>query len=383
LRISKAEIQRLKHEGIPDLPPPPLKEDLASSDAPLNPRRHPRLLAAPSPDAIGAADRSVILENQVRSLHLAREKEETLDWFRERERNAAAARREVRRRSAEIEAMRERKEWLDKWLDFALKSVPGDAPAEVQLDVQQAVEEALGRLDPEQPQQVVQRLVLAAVDKALRPWLRRKEIEQAVQGARQQIPWRARAVALAEPSAWECRAMQAARHAIAKLGPDASLPEMRAAATQAAKDIAREYEHRESCRRLADSVFLPTGTLADDRAAQQAVKDALDKLPVGASQTELEKARDAVLAPLRASSQAAAQADQCLAHVSTYIEQLAAEDQGGELGLGDFSVRYQLAQELKQQLRPILIEKLKQRLLNQRQAHEFIEEFIEGELDRM
>ncbi len=390
-RIPKSEVERLRRAGVPEPPPAtPTESQAESTSGPAaNPHRHPALLAEPSKDAIGAADKTVILENQVKSLHLAREKEQTLDWFRERQRNAAAAQREARRRSAEIEALRERKEWLDRWLDFALRSVLSDAPREIELDVQQSVEEALGTLDPEQPQHVVQRLVLAAVDKALRPWRRSKEIEQAVQEARQQIPWRARSVVTAEPSPWEHRAMQAAREAIAKLRA-ASVPEMRAAAAQAGLGVAREWEHQQACQRLVDSVFifLPGGTVADHRAAQQAVKDGLDRLPVGASEDELQASKDAVLVPFRAviaerqaAARAAAQAEQALWHVSAYIEKLAAADGGRMLGLGDFSARYDRAQDLKQRVRPVLTEKLKLGLLNEAEARKLIEQLVESELD--
>lgn len=380
-RISDAEIARLRTEGLPPVPrATPATESSAVSPTATNghARTHPRLLSNPSPDAIAAADKTVVLENQVKALHLTREKEQTLDWFRERENIRAAAHREARQRSAEIEALRERKEWLDEWLDFALRSVPADAPREFALSVQETVEETLGRLDPEQPRHVVQRLVLAAVDKALRPWRRSKETEKAIEEARNQLPCWAKEHRMSD---WELRAVQAATDAIAQLRNEATSEEMRAVAIQAGKQVAKEYEHGEACRWLMDSIVLPGGTVADYRAAQQAVKDGLDKLPVGASQVELEKSRETTLAPFRAAARAAAQAEQHLAHINKYLERLATEDKGGVLALGDFFARHKLAQDLQQRLRPVLTEKLKQQPLSEAQAREFTEEFIECELD--
>jgi hypothetical protein len=150
-------------------------------------------------------------------------------------------RRATERRQAEAE--RERRAWAYTWLDYALKSLPQDAPREIGLDVQESVEEALAKLTPEQPQSVVQRLVLAAMDRGLAPWNRRKEIENAVQLARKEVPLVVRTLSeYFPPTQWEIRAMQSAREAIAELPADASYEELRAAAVRAGKQIATEYE---------------------------------------------------------------------------------------------------------------------------------------------
>lgn len=169
-------------------------------------------------------------------------------------------RREREQRQAEVE--RERHEWADSWLDYALKSLPQDTPRATALDVHESVEAALAKFTPEQPQSVVQCLVLAAVDKALKPWKRRQEIERAVQEASKELP--ALVQGYFEPSEWEVRTMQAAREAIAKLPADASLAEVRAAAVQAGKRVAGEYQaeqaqaqaDRERQRREVSKKFL-------------------------------------------------------------------------------------------------------------------------------
>ena len=146
-------------------------------------------------------------------------------------------------REREQEEAEERREWTDRWVAWALNAVPKDAPREVALDVHQGVEEALAKLSPEQSQSVVQRLVLAAMDRGLAPWNRRKEIENAVQLARKEVPLVVRTLSeYFPPTQWEIRAMQSAREAIAELPADASYEELRAAAVQAGKQIATEYE---------------------------------------------------------------------------------------------------------------------------------------------
>ena len=151
-------------------------------------------------------------------------------------------REQEQRRAA---AGRQRRQWVDAWMQFALQSIPQDAPQDVALDVRQAVEETLEDLEQTQPQSVVQRLVLAAVERGLKPWRRRQEIERALREARKQLPVLARSIIPemgAELTEWEARATQAARQAISCLPSDASFEEMRAAAVEAGRRIAADYQ---------------------------------------------------------------------------------------------------------------------------------------------
>ncbi len=169
---------------------------------------------------------------------------------RAREESRLQVAREGQRRAAEqrqAEAEQERREWVNGWVAWALNSVPKDAPREVALDVHQSVEEALAKFSPEQPQSVVQRLVLAGVDKALVPWRRSKEIEKAIQSARKELPVSVRTLSeYFEPTEWEVRAMRAARVATSQLPSDAAFEEIRAAGVQAGKQIASEYEREQA-----------------------------------------------------------------------------------------------------------------------------------------
>jgi uncharacterized protein YbdZ (MbtH family) len=164
------------------------------------------------------------------------------------------------------------------------------------------VADALTKLAPEQPRNVIEPLVLAAVDKALAPWQRGKEIEKAFDEARKQLPYSAQGTYSLtgnfedRPSEWDIRARQAAADAIRQLGNDAPFSEIRALAIQAGKRVAQEYKHHQACERVVSGVWLPHGTASDDQAAREAVRQALEKLPVGSSQAEMEKVRDAALA---------------------------------------------------------------------------------------
>jgi hypothetical protein len=145
-----------------------------------------------------------------------------------------------RRERGQALAQRKRCEWVDGWAGWAVKALPHHAPAEMQLAVYQGVEEALANLSSGQSESLAQGLVVAAAIKALEPWRRQKEIEAAVQESRKQLP--ALAQRFLEPSEHEVRAMNAAREAIGRLPSDASFEQLRAAAVQAGKEVAKDYE---------------------------------------------------------------------------------------------------------------------------------------------
>jgi hypothetical protein len=380
-RIPKDELDRLRREGVPDPPPAtatgPVIEPVDESF--LNPSRHPALLAEPSTEAIAAADDVVRLENEVRGIQLKRAKEEGLDWFRERrtvetQAQAAHDRQRLQARSVQI-----RRNWENAWMEYALENMPEDAPENVRLPVSEFVRQTLASLNPDDPEEVAEPLVRAAVDRGLQPWRRDKEIEIAIQEARNQLPYWAKS--FPEPSEWELRAIRAASEEIAQLRTDAAIGEIRAASMAAGRRIANEYQHQEASRRIVESVFLPQFPADQDRA-QQAVKAALERLPVGSSRTLMEQARDGVLAPYKAAEEAAIvqcqasrQADYYLLHVDSCLEKLALIR-----SLGDFSRRQQLARALKGEIRPILIQEILEEPLNTNEAHTFIESLVNRRL---
>jgi hypothetical protein len=77
-----------------------------------------------SDDTVAAADEVVRLKAEVESLGLRRQKEEALDWFRERDQIRAeglAEQQEAEReRGAEERTRREHQEWLQGWEQYAL-----------------------------------------------------------------------------------------------------------------------------------------------------------------------------------------------------------------------------------------------------------------------
>jgi hypothetical protein len=287
---------------------------------------------------------------------------------------------EVREQAArEAEALHCRREWEARWLDYSLRVVPDDVPHDLELDVHQSVVELLPKLDAHQPEQLIQRLIRAAIDKALHPWHRRKEIQKIIEQARERLPACVKGWS-STPTEWEVRAMRAAGDAIAQLGDEAPHAEIRVAAVEAGNKVRAEYEawkagedHHQACEQMVQWVFE-----GDD--AREAVRQALEKLSVGATRAKMENAHDAALAPFRAAARAAADTDRYLQHVANHIEELGNEETG-EWDLGDFFERHRLQARLRAKLRPLLIQKLLEEALDVDEAHKFIEEWLDRELE--
>jgi hypothetical protein len=279
----------------------------------------------------------------------------------------------------ETEVRHRRQEWETLWLNQALELLPNDLPHSLELNVHQAVADLLAKLDAVQPEQLTKRLIQAAIDKALQPWHKSKKIEKIIEEAPNQLPSHARSWS-STPNEWEARAIRAAADAIAQLGEDPPLATIRAAAVQAGDKVRAEYEtwkasedHRAECERMVEWVF-------DGDDASEAVRQALEKLPVGTTRAMMESARDAALAPFRAAAKATKDADQYLYHVREYIEELGNED-NGDWDLGARWQRYDLAEKLKVRLRPVLIRELSREPMDKDEAFGFIEEWLDRELE--
>jgi hypothetical protein len=210
---------------------------------------------------------------------IERELEENEDWFRERQSRQASAAEAERHRIALRQAEQRRVTWVQEWTQYALNSVPSDARRESAMEVHTAVQEALQALPPSQTQAITQRLVDAAVHKALKPWKRKQEIERALNSAMNHLSLDIRFRSEFAPQ--KQRAWDAAVGAIRKVREEASYAEMETAAVEAIQPINREYEHQQTCQRIVRRVYIFEATSEETEAAQEAVQKALAELPIG------------------------------------------------------------------------------------------------------
>lgn len=304
-RIPLREVERWKKAGGP--PPVPHEAEPETHHQTKNGTGN-YLIDPPSDEVISAAEEVAITETRVKKRKLEWELEEVEDRFREKAQQQAELdeeqdQREIERQERERQAQEEaraalyHRTWRDRWLQHALDSVPYRARNEVESELYSLVLQALAALNPDQPDQLIERMVANAVEQAFKPWRRREEVGKAIEEAANQLPWTAKS--LWQPTEWQLRAKLTASNAIASLRGDASLEEITAAARLAGDQVRKEFEHHDACRLMVEGTRSQFSgwTDKDLQAAEESVKKVLDSLPVGASQREMINVRDAALAP--------------------------------------------------------------------------------------
>jgi hypothetical protein len=387
-RVSAAEVERLKREGLPPIPRPLPTESVSPPGNGTDGRHgHSELLAQPSDEVVSAADEVAITRSRLEKRKIEREAEENEDWFRARDRQRAEAEAAERQRDEARQAGQQRQQWVQEWMRYALNSLPIGARREVETEVHTAVQETLSALQPSQPEAITQRLVDAAVHRALRPWNRKQEIERALQAGMYKLAWDVRYYS--EYAGLKQRAWEAAVAAVGKVREEASYNEMETAAVQAVQPMIREYEHQKACERIVQRVYIAGATVAEEEAAKEAVRAALAALPIGAAPRQLEKAEETALAQCNATmagrrekarleseeqarrKAAAWKADMQLDHIARYL------DEECEFDGGDWEMRRE-ADRLRPLIREALIEELVE---NPDMTSEEIRESIEDQID--
>jgi excisionase family DNA binding protein len=231
-RVPSSEVERLKRDGLPPIPRPlPTAGAPPARNGTAGRHGHPELLTEPSEEVVLAADQVAITRSLLEKRKVERDLEETEDWFRERDRQEADAEAAERQRAETEQAEQQRLLWEQKWMQYALDSVPYDARREVEMEVHTMVQGALSKLQPDQPRAIIQRLVDAAVYRALRPWTRKQEMERALEAGMNTLPRDVQS--RPEYAPVKQRAWEAAVAAVGKVRTEASYKEMETAAVQA------------------------------------------------------------------------------------------------------------------------------------------------------
>src|ERR1035437_101578 len=298
-RVPASEVERLKRDGLPPIPRPlPTESAPPARNGPAGRHGHPELLAEPSAEVVSATDLVAITRSLLEKRKIDRDLEETEDWFRDRQGRQAAAEAAERQRTEAQQAEQRRLLWMQQWTQYALNSLPYDARREVEMEVHTTVQEALSVLQPGQPEAITQRLVDAAVHRALGPWTRKQEMERALQAGMNKLSWNIRYGS--EYAGLKQRAWDAAVAAVRQVREEASYHEMETAAVQAVQPIIRENEHQEACQRIVGRVYIYDATREEEEAAKEAVRKALAALPLGGAPKGLEKAEESARAPYKA-----------------------------------------------------------------------------------
>ena len=387
-RVPASEVERLQRDGLPPIPRPlPTESAPPASNGTAGRHGHPEPLAEPSAEVVSAADLVAITRSMLEKRKIDRELEENEDWFRDRQGRQAAAEAAERQRTEGKQAEQQRLIWVQQWTQYALNSLPYGARQQVEMEVHTLVQEALSVLQPSQPAAITQRLVDAAVHRALGPWTRKQEMERALQAGMNKLSWNIRYGS--EYAGLKQRAWDAAVAAVRKVREEASYPEMETAAVQAVQPIIREYEYQEACQRIVGRIYIYDATREEAEAAKEAVRKALAALPIDAAPKQLEKAEETALAPYKATvatrkekarleserqaqrRAAACKADLQLDHIAQYLEEEYEFD-------GGYSEMRREADRLRPLIREALIDELVE---NPGMSAEEIRESIEDQID--
>jgi hypothetical protein len=310
LLFPDSEIERLEKAGVPPVPATAEPEDAEEFDDERIADREPfpkdELLAAPSRRVISSAEKVLASRHKLEKMRIEEDMEHIKDARRERRAQRASlkaaqeadeqriidAQRDLNARTEEV---RKRRRWVDSWVQSAINGLPYGVPERYHLEVQRQVEGVLRELNPSQSYSLVSSLVSAASAKALEPFERQEETENAVEEALRNLDISAKD--FYKPTEWQIRGERDARTALNALSQGASLQEKTAVARAAVHNINAEFAHSRTCNRLVGQVSLWGGTDEERRQAKLAVERALGALPVGSPSTEMEEIKSRIMKP--------------------------------------------------------------------------------------
>jgi len=378
-KIPCSEVERIQKEGVSEIPSS-IEWDLGEDREEEDGRPGHRVLTPPSDGVVTSAEEIVVAENHLERLQIGRESARTRDWFRDGQRLEAEAQSQELQASLD-KAAREQAEqeliaWHDSWMAKALLQLPQETPPETRLAVREAVDEVLAGLGPRHSWQVVDPLVRAAVEKALRPWNQARQTTWAIENACQTLPWGAKN--LLSPTVWQTRAREVATEAIRKLPPDSSYAEKLCAGSAAVRQITSAFEDDELRKRTLQGAYLWDIRPDEHEDAKEAIRRQLESLPVGTPARTMEKAREQVLAPLREAKKRKDRIDRAVPRIRGYLQEL---HWAGETDFESDGEMSNFAKRLEGRIRPVLDEELQNDELTDHELSEMIEELVDEALD--
>ena len=371
-KISHSEVERIKKEGVPEIPS---SIDLGGSqfeaeyrppdtDVPAPPGRREEI----------SAEAAHFAENGRNGLEIGTHPQQLRHWPPPASGHAKSW--AVLPEPAPVQAEQERIDWHDSWMSSALRLLPLDAPPETRLVVRETVADALGGLGPQHSPQVIEPLVTAAVAKALQPWNQKRETTRAIEMACGFLPWGAKNSF--SPTVWQARVQEMAASAIRRLPADSTFAEKFHIASAAVQQVTSDFEYEELRKRILRAASLWDVAPEEREQAQAAIRTKLDSFPTGTSASALENAREQALVPFRESKKRIERIALALAHIPTYIEELR---QAGETDFESHWAGWNFARSLEGRIRPVLERELLECELTDDDLSELVEELVDEELD--
>ena len=271
------------------------------------------LLADPSPEMIAAAEEAemsgqqlTVAKNRLEQNKVRRDEAELEDFFVERqkrlqEQEAEEHRRyeeqlEAESRTLQKEAAADRRQkFYSKWLEYALQQKPYAAPDEVELDIHAEVLAALAKVDTNEREFVVRRLVDASLERGLKTWKADEAKRNAIGHAIEQLPWH-----MKHDESWKAQAAKIAREALKDAGVSVSKEELASMARAALQTLTREFEHAGKIEEAVNGVRVDGANYDELREGRELVREVLSDLPNTARDRQIAEAQEKALAPLSA-----------------------------------------------------------------------------------
>jgi excisionase family DNA binding protein len=376
LRVAAEELDRLKRDGLPPMPRP-LPGDRRRPVGATAVAPPPGLYAPPSPELVAAAEQSVLLTHELKTLRLTRRKENELDHYRKREarlQQEQADREAVEQaRQADLDAQVERQDWLRCWELYALDAVPQYAGPEVRLEIHGEVRERLAALDPLPSDDTCRELVTSIVAAGLRRVAARRESKRAVESALRALPTTIRYGSGYAADLHEALTTMTA--AVDALPLDTDFKVKVAAASRSVATLVHRHSHRLACEKLLDGLerLLPGANGDELTMARRTLAVALEPVPVDAPAELLQSVRDRMLPELRdritqriaaehrqrQDAQRRARAESRVATAMGHVDQtLRVMESKGELEFSGLVDRWTTSNRVKESVRAALMQEL-------------------------
>jgi hypothetical protein len=378
-KISLAEVERIRREGVPEIPSSIVDRDLNNEEGKGSPPGN-RQLATQSAGRATTAEDSAGAESEIRGHAIAQNTDTMQTWFRDCPGSSAEP---LFRQPAgpitkavHVQAEQDRIAWHDSWMSTALQSLPHEAPAELRLLVRDAVSEVLEKLGPEHSWLVVEPLVNAAVAKVLRPWNLERESARAIEGACNLLPYSA--TNPFSPTVWQSRAHEAAAAAIKKLPADSTFSNKLDAGRTAVRQITSEFEDDELRKSILRQANLTDIAPEGHEHAKEAIRRRLESLPMGTHALAMENAREQALAPFREAKKKKERVERVLGRIRGYLERLY---WAGETDFESVWAVGNFAKRLEGRLRSVVDEELRNDDLSDDDLSDLIEELVDEELE--
>ncbi|MEN6536908.1 MAG: hypothetical protein ABFD89_24860 [Bryobacteraceae bacterium] len=376
--IPVEEVSRLEKEGLPPVP-------RATPEPEAGKEADPPAQASPDPEESEQVrlerDGVAIADHRLRRRKLELEEAEVEDAFQARENRRQAEQREAAQRQAEAEAATARKQWEERTIENALATLPYDCPAALKVQAHEKLRNVLRTLGPDNSQGVVQKVVTSTVDTALEPYFDGKRVQKAVEDALRDLPY------CESRKGWESKVRKLAEAALCSPAGPRDQATLNRVAKEAVSPTVQECKHVQQLAEAAATLRywqLFNATDEERAEANKAVLAALSRLPVGASSSDINKAKEEALRPFERAVESRLRTEARklgASAIAAKAVQILSHHLRVDYEWGSFSEEAETCRALAEELRPLIEEKYLAGSIDYDELDEYVQEWTDEHID--